>query len=178
MLSNTSIVPSVGSGSAGSTIWQSSADLSGINVTQGPYHQISTVLPSADISTIKPGDYIVDGVGNLVHIDSISDEYFLLSNTSIVPSAGSGGSSGTTIWQTTANMTDAGGSSSPYYNSTILIPIEGKTPQANDYILDSVGNMLRIDSVLEGGYFFVYDNLAFNSRLAKMEAAIAALQSK
>ena len=143
------------------------------------YWQIETVLDTSAALKVRAGDYIIDGVGNFVSVQSVSDDYFYLKNTSIVPSGNSsGGSSGTTIWQTTANMTDAGGSSSPYYNSTILIPIEGKTPQANDYILDSVGNMLRIDSVLEGGYFFVYDNLAFNSRLAKMEAAIAALQSK
>ena len=74
----------------GSTIWRSTLDLSGLGSAQSPYPKISDVLDLAEGQTVRGGDYIIDGVGNMVYISTVSGENFLLENTSIVPGANIG----------------------------------------------------------------------------------------
>lgn len=162
-------------GADGTTIWRSTADLTGLGSTQSPYKQISEVLTLAEGETVKAGDYIIDGVGNLVHVDTATDTMFFLSNTSIVPcSGGSGGSgetttdTGVTIWRTTNDLTGANNSASPYYSTDILTAIEGKTPKVNDYILDGVGNLVRIYSVFDSN-FLCEDVSNYNARMSTIE---------
>lgn len=158
-------------GGSDKTIWTTTEEyaeeriaysLTALNGTAGKTHAV--------------GDYVIDAVGNLLQITSIileNQQYF----ADIIYRNQAGKlTSATTIWQTAQDLTGAGGVGiQPNYSNNILMSIEGRTPKVDDYVLDAVGNILRIEYIVDDD-FFVYDTLPLNGRFKSMETRLDTLE--
>lgn len=156
-----------GGGSSAKTVWTCTGKIrSGAPVISSEY-----LKPIAG-ETLDIGDYIIDSGGSLCKITSISpggdyvyiDMIYYFDETK-----------GSTIWRATVDLTGAGAETTPMRYDNILERIEGRTPRADDYVLDVVGNILRIDGVFEGG-FYVHDTAPLNRRLKSMETRLETLE--
>lgn len=136
------------------TIWRTALDLSGTSGTEA-----ESILTRIAGRTPKANDYIVDSANNLLRISSRTGTSIIVEKALSGGTGGTGGTTtdtGVTIWQTTSDLSEIGPAISPQQSASILTPINGKSPKANDYIIDSVGNFVKIMGIVaESGDIYV-----------------------
>jgi hypothetical protein len=88
---------------------------------------------------------------------------------------GEKGEGGTTIWRTTQDLTGANTSTNPIHSFDILESIDGRTPKANDYVLDGVGNLIKIRAV-STDTFTGEDVSNYNARMSTIEDRLDTLE--
>ena len=161
-----------GGGSGGTvsnrTVWSSTE-----TYEYGRYYYSLSALNAQDGKTPQTDDYVIDAVGNLLRINYLPEGGLTYSTELIYENDADTSVFGATIWETDADLTGAGHANSPKWNIDILTPIEGKIPQANDYILDGVGNLVRIDVVDSyAGLIDVADDVNLGGRLTTIETRL------
>lgn len=130
----------------GVVIWQTGSDLS--DADNVPLHRhFTSILTPIDGKMPKANDYIIDSVGNLLHITYVNDvdKYMTVFKTSIAPVE----AVGTVIWYTTASikgLQEINGVGR-YLQIENIVTMGEKVIKTGDYVLDSYGWYGYVDGV-------------------------------